>query len=420
MREMKDSGVEWIGEIPKNWKLKRMKYFCDERVESSYYNKNLDTYIGLENIESYADELIETSSEYPEKVYDFCHDGDVLFGKLRPYLAKCIIAPFSANCTGELLVLYSKENNHRFIRYWLLSDDFLKKVDSSTYGAKMPRANSTYILNLPVPDVSVMEQAAIVSYLDRHCAAIDRTIKATKASIDKLKEYKRAIIARAVTKGLNPDAEMKNSEVDWIGEIPVTWDTINLKYTGSFDNGLTYAPADVKDNGLLVLRSSNIQDGTLDFKDCVYVEKVPKNLLVKKGDIIICSRNGSAKLVGKCALVDNELNATFGAFMMRYRTNLNHVFAYYLLQVALYSNRHLFSTTTINQLTRGIIVQIKVAIPTEQEQENIVVYLADRCKYIDNLIAKKEQLIAKFTEYRQSLIYAAVTGKIDCREEETA
>ena len=108
----------------------------------------------------------------------------------------------------------------------------------------------------------------------------------------------------------------KDSGVKWIGEIPNHWEVVPLKRTGSFENGLTYSPNDIRDKGYIVLRSSNIQNSKMNYEDTVYVESVPNDLLVKKGDIIICSRNGSASLVGKCAKFDGKIAATFGAFMM--------------------------------------------------------------------------------------------------------
>ena len=206
--------------------------------------------------------------------------------------------------------------------------------------------------------------------------------------------------------------EYKDSGIEWIGDVPTHWKVMPLKRTGSFENGLTYSPADICDeNGVLVLRSSNIQNDKLNFEDKVYVAKCPLSLLVHSGDIVICSRNGSASLVGKCAMIEGNINATYGAFMMRYRPNYksNKAFSFYLLQTALQCYKGLYSTTTINQLTKGVIGQIYVSYPPLSEQRAIASYLDTKCAEIDSLIELQEQMIAQLTDYKQSVITEAVT-----------
>lgn len=203
--------------------------------------------------------------------------------------------------------------------------------------------------------------------------------------------------------------EYKDSGVAWIGEVPKHWEVIPLKFTGAFGNGLTYSPKDVVDNGILVLRSSNIQNSSLSFEDNVYVSKVSRDLLVNKGDVIICSRNGSAALVGKSAFVDKELNATFGAFMMRYIPNIDKKYGFYLFQTAIGQYKGYFSTTTINQLTKTTIGEIKIPLAMAEEQTAIATYLDTHCAKIDNLISIQQKRIALLQELKQSVITHAVT-----------
>lgn len=204
----------------------------------------------------------------------------------------------------------------------------------------------------------------------------------------------------------------KDSGVEWIGEVPEHWEVMPIKRTGSFENGLTYSPTDICDeNGILVLRSSNIQNDKLIFDDNVYVTKCPSSLLVYSGDIIICSRNGSASLVGKCAIVEEDINATYGAFMMRYRPigESNKVFSYYLLQTALKCYKGLYSTTTINQLTKGVIGQIYVSYPPLSEQQAIADYLDVKCGEINRAIDVQRKKIDLLNELKQTVITDAVT-----------
>ena len=206
----------------------------------------------------------------------------------------------------------------------------------------------------------------------------------------------------------------KDSGIQWVGEIPSHWEIVKLRYTGTFENGLTYSTGDiVEDDGILVLRSSNIQNEHITFDDCVYVNSVPKELMVSKGDIIICSRNGSAALIGKCAIIEDDVKASFGAFMMRYRANINNKFAFYLFLSAVANYRGLFSTSTINQLTMSIINQMQVAIPSDTEQKNIAAYLDRKVSQIDATIAEKEQMLEDIKAYRSAIISEAVTKGLD-------
>ena len=201
----------------------------------------------------------------------------------------------------------------------------------------------------------------------------------------------------------------KDSGVEWIGKVPSHWEVVPLKFTGKFGNGLTYSPKDVVDNGILVLRSSNIQNSSLSFEDNVYVSSVSKELLVNKGDIIICSRNGSAALVGKSAFIDKDINATFGAFMMRYIPKIHKKYGFYLFKTAIGRYKGYFATTTINQLTKSTIGEMKVPLANTDEQSTIANYLDKKCSEIDNVISAQQKRIALLQELKQSVITHAVT-----------
>lgn len=201
----------------------------------------------------------------------------------------------------------------------------------------------------------------------------------------------------------------KDSGVEWIGEVPSHWEIVPLKFTGEFSNGLTYSPKDVVDYGILVLRSSNIQNSSLSFEDNVYVSNVSKALLVQKGDVIICSRNGSAALVGKSAFIDKDINATFGAFMMRYIPKINKKYGFYLFQTAIGRYKGYFATTTINQLTKSTIGEMKVPLANTEEQTAIVDFLDKKCSEIDHVISAQQKRIALLQELKQSVITHAVT-----------
>lgn len=197
--EFKDSGIPWIGQIPKHWEISKIKYVAKIRSENSSFNAENDKYIGLENVAGYLNSLIETNTEYENSIQAVCKKGDILFGKLRPYLSKVIIAPFNCFCSSEFLQFINLKCYFKFFYYFLLNKNFIENVNSSTYGAKMPRANSNYIMNLNFLVPPLNEQKEIAEFLDKKCEKIDNLSANYKEQIKTLKEYKKALIYECVT-----------------------------------------------------------------------------------------------------------------------------------------------------------------------------------------------------------------------------
>lgn len=196
--EMKDSGVEWIGKMPKGWEVKRLKYTCKQRSEKNSLEKELD-YFALENIESWNFRYIETENEYDISESNICKKDDVVFGKLRPYLAKTFLVDYDRCCSSEFVVFYDFCDLQKFLLYILTSYGFVTIVDSSTYGTKMPRASVEFIKNMRIPLPELNEQEKIVSYLDKKCAKIDAIIDKKSKQIEILERYKKSLIYEYVT-----------------------------------------------------------------------------------------------------------------------------------------------------------------------------------------------------------------------------
>ena len=198
--EMKDSGVEWLGKIPKEWEVKRLKRIVDLRNNKGVYISN-QNYIALENIESKTGKYIENSKEeiIVDGICNIFFENDVLFGKLRPYLAKCIITSNKGFCSSELLVMEPISIKSKLLKYIILNDKFIQLVDSSTYGAKMPRASWNFIGEILISYPHSHEQQLIVDFLDEKTAKIDSTIEKINLQIEKLKGAKQSLISEAVT-----------------------------------------------------------------------------------------------------------------------------------------------------------------------------------------------------------------------------
>lgn len=196
--QMKDSGVDWIGEIPENWKVKRLKFVSEIRNNKLYAKESELPYLGMENVESWSGKLIETESE-SEGLANVYKSGDVLFGKLRPYLAKAYLADHDGLCSSEFLPFISSDNlTNKFLKNIILSFRFINQIDSSTYGSKMPRANPDYIKNTLIPIPAKEEQEKIVNYIDAQSQKLDQAVTQQEQAIIKIKEYKASLIDSCV------------------------------------------------------------------------------------------------------------------------------------------------------------------------------------------------------------------------------
>lgn len=220
-RKLKDSGIAWIGMIPEEWRTIEMKRVVSLRNEKT--NDSNLPYIGLENIESQSGKLVSSNTITPEENASKYFEGDILYGKLRPYLAKCILTENIGKCSSELLVLVTKKIANHYLHKILLSPNFVDLVNSSTYGTKMPRANWDFISHCKLPIPTLTEQEIIASWLDKKCGEIDELIDVEQKMIDELEAYRQATITETVTHGLNLDVPMCQTGVRWIPEIPEHW-----------------------------------------------------------------------------------------------------------------------------------------------------------------------------------------------------
>lgn len=410
---MKDSGIEWIGEIPSTWSIDRLRnfYSFEKGKQAALYTKE---YIA-ENVGNYPVYSGQTESngimgfvESFDYDLDECIFTTTVGANVMTLKLLCGKFCLSQNC----LIMISKNLCNNYYMFYFLNSLFqYEKSAIPSYMQPSLRISDLKRYSICFPNLKIQQN--IADYLDDKCAKIDSLIAHEEATIEELKAYKQSVISEAVTKGLDKSAPMKDSGVEWIGKIPECWEIRRLKSLGIARNGLTYSPEDICDGrGTLVLRSSNIKNGKIVLNDNVYVScYVPNMLKVKEGDILICARNGSKELVGKNAIIANE-DAAFGAFMMIFRCSCpkwvhyvlnSNIFDYYL---------GTFFSSTINQLTKSNFNDIRIVFcNNEKVRKEIENYLDKKCAEIDNLISIKQKKIEKLKEYKKSLIYEYVTGK---------
>lgn len=413
-REMKDSGIEWIGEIPREKSIINLKHVLSY-IKGKNPNEINDIgkgkpYIGASDLDkdrgyleykNYCDEDLPCAEK---------EDVLVLWDGARAGLIGTNHEGYISSTIVKILpnIKYIKK---RFFYWYLRGAE--KYLFEQVRGTTIPHMSREFIDNMGMIDFSLNEQEQIVKYLDKKVSQIDDIISKQKSLIEKYKAYKQSLITETVTKGLNKNVPMKDSGIEWIGEIPSHWSVCKMKNIGEAIIGLTYSPEEVSDKGTLVLRSSNVQNGKIVYEDNVFVNKdISERLMTRIGDILICSRNGSRALIGKCAYID-ELSAgkSFGAFMTIFRSKYNK-FIYYTLNSAIFKfHIGTFLTSTINQLTTSNLSSIRITLPPKEEQQEISDFLDKKCNSIDSVIAKKERLIEKLEDYKKSLIYECVTGK---------
>ena len=212
-RPMKDSGIEWIGEIPDDWNTKKLKYISEIK-QNKYSIKDGDlNYIGLENIIAWNGQYVSTNSIYDKEQSLICEPNDILFGKLRPYLAKVYIALERQCCSSEFCVISICDQNTKYIWYQLISHGFIFMVDRSTYGTKMPRANTDYLRNMHIVIPPFSEQQEIADYLDVKCTEIDNLISKKEQYINEIENYKKSLIYEYVTGKKECPAINQNDDV---------------------------------------------------------------------------------------------------------------------------------------------------------------------------------------------------------------
>ncbi len=417
----KHSGVEWIGEIPSGWEVIKLKYVFYEKKHTQNLKLQCGSISFGKVITKDDDKVPITTKESYQEVLK----GEYLINPLNlNYDLKSLRISLSeinvVVSSGYIVIKEHIEINKLYFK-WLLHIYDVLHMKLLGNGIRQT-ISFNHISNSLLTFPSLQEQQQISNYLDHKTGQIDTLIEKTQQKIELLKEQRTSLINRIVTKGLNPNVEMKDSGVEWIGEIPSGWDIIRFKFIGKVIIGLSYKPNDIVDehNGTLVMRSSNIQNGKPSFLDNVYVKtEIPEKLRTKEGDILICSRNGSRKLIGKNCVITKDIEGmSFGVFMTIFRTQ-DWEFVYWVLNSQIFKSQSgLYLTSTINQLTVSTLKNFIIPFTRDSvEQQQISNYLDKETTKIDTLIEKENQRIDLLKEYRQSLISEVVTGKVDVRDE---
>ena len=422
MREMKDSGVEWIGEIPKDWGLNRAKATFRQRREKG--NSEGILLAATQKNGMYPQDLVEGVVQVKEETdlqtFNSVHINDFVIS-LRSFQGGFEISSFEGVCSPAYQVFYNiVPIVHGYYKYLFKTDAFISKINSITVGIREGKnIQFSDFCDLLLPTLDINEQHRIADYLDAKCVQIDRAIARQQEAIEKLKEYKLSVITEAVTKGLNPDVPMKDSGIEWIGEIPEGWDLLKLRFAveniGDIDH---YMPASV-DIGIPYVMTGDLHDlaSAINFQECKMVStedyvELSSKISIKKGDLLFARY----ATIGTICYVDldREFLVSYSCVIIKPNEDLMlGKFLYYVMksntfveEVKQYTNSNTQGNVGIEALYRS-----KIVVPNVSLQEEIIGFLEEKCTLIDRSIDSKVGLVNKLEEYKKSLIYEVVTGK---------
>ena len=395
MREMKDSGIEWIGAIPQDWKTDRLQWHLKEINVSNnpIQTKNILSLTIEAGVIPYAEKGNQgnkAKEDYSQ--YKIALPDTLVINSMNVIIGAVGISQYFG-CVSPVYYVFEpiEGTDLRYIYYLFTNTGFQKEMRKYAKGILeiRLRISSNDMLKRIVPSPPFKEQQRIADYLDKMCAEIDTVLEKTRASIEEYKKLKQAVITQAVTKGIRGDRPMKDSGIEWIGEIPAEWDYTKAKNCVNIQNG-----SDPKTEGSIPVYGS----GASSFKTCGEYKEGPSVLIGRKGATLHIPHYISTKFWN----VDT-------AFNVYAKPNFDLKFYFYC--ACSFDYRFYISQTTLPSMTQTAYENMFLPLPSNDEQRAIASYLDNRCEEIDALIWKKQECLAEIENYKKSLIYEYVTGK---------
>ena len=437
---MKDSGIEWIGEIPEDWDLLKLKNVIISLVsgatpDSSNENYYCDFELGIPWISiadmSNTDFIDKTNKSLTEdgvksKNLTVLPVGTLIYSI---YASLGNVSELNIEATTNQAILGMTINDEiiykRYFKYWLKSiqSSLNLYMNSNTQN----NLNASIVKSLPLVFPSIIEQQAIAIFLDQKVSEIDHILEKTRESIGEYKKYKQSLITEAVTKGLNPDVEIKNSGVAWIGEIPKHWGVGTIGRLFDYIGGYAFNSNNFsnEESSNQVLRIGNIRNDCiiLDDKQVFVSDEIVKPIArfkIEYDDILfsMTGTKGKRDYFYTVRFGDNIINKNLfinqRVGCLRKRAKISPRYYNYLLKdIRILDSIFLYETGTANQGNLGIetIKRTKIQVPPYEEQQQISKFLSFKCTEIDSLVSQKEALLKDLETYKKSLIYECVTGK---------
>lgn len=430
MREMKDSGIEWIGAIPQDWKTDRLQWHLKEINVSNnpIQTKNILSLTIEAGVIPYAEKGNQgnkAKEDYSQ--YKIALPDTLVINSMNVIIGAVGISQYFG-CVSPVYYVFEpiEGTDLRYIYYLFTNTGFQKEMRKYAKGILeiRLRISSNDMLKRIVPSPPFKEQQRIADYLDKMCAEIDAVLEKTRASIEEYKKLKQAVITQAVTKGIRGDRPMKDSGIEWIGEIPAEWSVVRQKYFwNTIESGVSVNAADKPvDNSEQygVLKTSAVSKFMFiptEHKQ-VNLEEYGRVSCPVRADSIIASRMNTPELVGACGYVQNNYPNLFlpdRLWQITFKDELSPKYAWYYLsgiRVRQYiSSLSTGTSSSMQNISQSQYGNIFITIPSIGEQSEIAKYLDEKCNSVDALIAKKQQYLIEIENYKKSLIYEYVTGK---------
>ncbi|MDL4840342.1 restriction endonuclease subunit S [Aquibacillus rhizosphaerae] len=437
----KGSGIEWLGNVPTNWSIKKIKYIAkiiDGDRGTEYPNdKNLVNegipFLSGENLNerglTFNKVRYITEEKFSRLRQGKLKNGDLIVS-VRGTIGSAglfVISKYkTAFINAQMMIIRPKQCLllPRYLFYYTRTKAWFNCLDFFAYGTAQKQLSNKVLSNIEIAIPSIENQREIVKFLDEKTSKIDLLITDKEKLIELLEEKRQAIITEAVTKGLNPDMKMKNSGVDWIGEIPEHWEKNKVKYSTYVKGRIGWQGLrsdEFIDEGPYLVTGTDFVNGLVNWNTCYHISEERFNeapaIQLKENDLLI-TKDGT---IGKVATVKNKpekaiLNS--GIFVTRC-SNEKYLteYMYWVLSSNIFDRyiKYMETGSTIKHLYQETFVNFTYPLPGIDEQKAIVKYLNEITNDIDFVISDTRSQIEKVKEYRQSLIYEAVTGKIDLR-----
>lgn len=429
---MKQSGIDWIGEIPDDWKTRQIRYLFSLRDERNYKplsEVNLISVYTDKGVLQHSD-IEQTTGNKAQNAdgYKHVYKNDLVVNIILCWMGALGISDFDGVTSPAYDVYAPKDLNIIFPKYYhylFRTTQFNGKCYTEGRGIMQMRwrTYSSEFKSIKVPLPTKATQQRIAEYLDKKVSEIDSIIEESKKSIEEYKAWKQSVIFEAVT-GKNLNCKKKDSSIEWIGEIPDGWKMKRLKNLFDFGKGLPITKENLKETGVSVISygqihskqntGTKIDDSLKRFVDESYLTS-NSNSLVHKSDFIFADTSEDLEGCGNCVYVDEEqtLFAGYHTIIFSSKIKQSNKYLAYLFKTDAWRNqiRSRCNGVKLFSITKRILSNVNIVLPPLPEQEAIVKILDSKCAQIDSLIAEKESLIADLMEYKKSLIFEVVTGK---------
>ena len=427
----RDSGVEWLGEIPTHWKVERLKNLAtlnDETLSESTDPTFQMTYVDISSVDAEAG-ISETEAvvfeKAPSRARRVVRDGDVIVSTVRTYLRAIVaieVPESNLIVSTGFAVIRPRRLKSSFASYALRAPHFVELVVANSVGVSYPAINASGLACFPIAYPEVDEQDAIASFLDHETARIDGLVARKERLIELLQEKRTALITRAVTRGLNPNLPMKDSGVKWLGDIPAHWNMapVYARYEVALGKMLDAKRVTGESSGRYV-RNVDVQWDAVNVADLPEMDFSPSErmrYLLRRGDLLVCEGGE----VGRTAIWEGELDECFyqkAIHRVRPRSE-SEVPRFFCFLMNALAKGGVFTAggnpNTIDHLTAIQLRHYRMPFPATSEQRAITALLDRETVKIDALIAKVKEGIDLLKEFRTAMISAAVTGKIDVRD----